>query len=83
MRRVLNKRTLTITAALLAAFLCVPVIAGEDEPKVVIPFDFQSKFDDGRYGQIVGDMVWKKLNRFGRFIIPEAMLRLLRLRIFA
>ena len=74
MRRVLHELTLTITAALLAAFLCVSATAGEDEPKVVIPFDFQSKFDDGRYGQIVGDMVWKKLNRFGQFIIPETML---------
>ena len=45
-----------------------------DAQKVVIPFDFVSKFDDGRYGQIVGDMLWKKLSREGGFIIPESML---------
>lgn len=44
------------------------------EPKVVIPFDFESKFDQGRYGQMVGDMIWKKLERRGGYIIPEAML---------
>jgi len=42
--------------------------------KVVIPFDFVSKFDDGRYGEMVGDMIWKKLERQGGFIIPETML---------
>jgi hypothetical protein len=42
--------------------------------KVVIPFDFVSKFDEGRYGQMVGDMVWKKLEREGGFIIPDSML---------
>ncbi len=42
--------------------------------KVVIPFDFESKFDEGRYGQMVGDMIWKKLQREGEFIVPETML---------
>ncbi len=42
-----------------------------DARKVVIPFDFVSKFDDGRYGQIVGDMIWKKLSADGGFIVPE------------
>ena len=41
--------------------------------KVVIPFDFQSKFDEGRYGGMVGDMVWKKLEREGGFLIPDSM----------
>jgi len=41
--------------------------------KVVIPFDFESKFDDGRYGRMVGDMVWKKLEREGGFLIPDSM----------
>ncbi len=45
-----------------------------DTRKVVIPFDFVSKFDDGRYGQMVGDMLWKKLSRDGGFIVPESML---------
>lgn len=42
--------------------------------KVVIPFDFASKFDDGRYGAMVGDMIYKKLEREGGFIIPGSML---------
>jgi hypothetical protein len=41
--------------------------------KVVIPFDFESKFDDGRYGQMIGDMLWAKLHRQGGFVIPETM----------
>ncbi len=41
--------------------------------QVVIPFDFQSKFDDGRYGRMVGEMIWKRLDREGGFIIPETM----------
>ena len=40
----------------------------------MIPFDFVSKFDDGRYGQMVGDMIWKKLSAEGGFIVPESML---------
>ncbi len=50
--------------------------AGEaaDEPQVVIPFDFESKFDEGRYGRMVGEMIWKKLERRGRYVIPESML---------
>ena len=46
----------------------------KDDRKVVIPFDFVSKFDDGRYGQMMGDMLWKKLSRQGGFILPESML---------
>jgi hypothetical protein len=42
--------------------------------RVVIPFDFESKFDNGRYGQMVGDLIWKKLERDGTCIIPESML---------
>jgi hypothetical protein len=45
----------------------------EDQKKVVIPFDFVSKFDKGRYGRMVGDMIWEKLNREGGFILPESM----------
>jgi hypothetical protein len=48
--------------------------AAQDSQPVVIPFDFQSEFDNGRYGQMVGDMIWKKLEGRGRFIIPESML---------
>ncbi len=46
---------------------------GATAQRVVIPFDFESKFDDGRYGQMVGDSIWAKLRREGGFIIPEAM----------
>ncbi len=53
---------------------CSTVQAGAEEQKVVIPFDFQSKFDDGRYGKMVGDMIWKKLDREKGFLIPETML---------
>ena len=42
--------------------------------KVVIPFDFVSKFDDGRYGGKVGDLLWRKLERDGRMVVPETML---------
>jgi hypothetical protein len=45
-----------------------------DTRKIVIPFDFVSKFDDGRYGQIVGDMIWTKLSREKAFIVPDSML---------
>jgi len=55
-------------------FLIVSPTLAADAKKVVIPFDFVSKFDDGRYGRMVGDMLWKKLQREGRFIIPESML---------
>ncbi len=41
--------------------------------KVVIPFDFESKFDDGRYGQMVADSIWKKLDREGGFLIPSML----------
>ncbi|RMG03470.1 MAG: hypothetical protein D6741_02225 [Planctomycetota bacterium] len=42
--------------------------------KVVIPFDFVSQFDNGRYGRMVGDMIWTKINREGGFVLPESML---------
>jgi hypothetical protein len=46
----------------------------DDAPRVVIPFDFESRFDEGRYGRMIGDMIWKKLDRQGGFVIPESML---------
>ncbi|MDY0168727.1 MAG: SHD1 domain-containing protein [Thermoguttaceae bacterium] len=42
--------------------------------KVVIPFDFVSEFDDGRYGRMTGDMIWRKLDRDRRVVVPETML---------
>lgn len=46
---------------------------GPPPTRVLIPFDFESKFDDGRYGQMVGDLIWQKLKREGTFILPESM----------
>lgn len=58
------------------AIVCLGVAAAcfsAETRKIVIPFDFASKFDEGRYGRLLGDMVWKKLSREGRFIVPETM----------
>jgi len=68
--------------ALGLAILCSrPGLAGPPAQKaspdsanrVVIPFDFESKFDNGDYGQNMGDMFWTKLKRQGGFILPESM----------
>ncbi|NMC20780.1 MAG: hypothetical protein GYA33_10210 [Thermogutta sp.] len=60
-------------AALLTAITLFGASPSASAQKVVVPFDFESKFDQGRYGQIVGDLLWQKLKREGGFIIPEAM----------
>ena len=44
------------------------------EKKVVIPFDFTSKFDKGKMGESLGDMVWQKLGSRGGYVLPESML---------
>ena len=63
-----------ITVAILSFSLFIGQnTLADDGNKVVIPFDFVSKFDDGRYGQMIGDMVWKKLSREGGVVIPETM----------
>jgi hypothetical protein len=51
---------------------------GDDPPKaaatrVLIPFDFESTFDNGRYGAMVGDQIWTKVRKQGGFILPESM----------
>jgi hypothetical protein len=51
----------------------VPSDSQNAPPKVVIPFDFQSKWDNGRYGEMVGDMIWKKLSKEKRVVTAEAM----------
>jgi hypothetical protein len=70
-------------AALLAVVLFCwalpPVVGGHavlaaEARKVLIPFDFVSRFDQGRYGRTVGEMIFKKLEREGGFILPETML---------
>ncbi len=68
-------------ALLLATFGCRLGLAGqrghqpppESAKRLVIPFDFESKFDNGEYGQSLGDMFWSKLKRQGGFILPESM----------
>ncbi len=57
----------------LLLILSLSSVHAADARKVVIPFDFVSKFDDGRYGRMLGDMIWTKLSRTGGFIIPESM----------
>lgn len=41
--------------------------------KVVIPFDFVSDFDDGRYGRMIGDMIVTKIQKQGTFVVPAAI----------
>jgi hypothetical protein len=80
MRRTI--RRLWTPAVLCGVVMVLPILAGEPDPKptkdtpkkVVIPFDFESRFDDGQYGRMIGDMIWKKLERQGKFVIPESML---------
>lgn len=76
-----RRRTTLATPIILAGLfggLAVPALAAapalaEPPAKVVIPFDFESRFDGGEYGQTMGEMLWKKLQRQGRFIIPESI----------
>ena len=61
-------------AILIPVFAALAATAiAQDQKKVLIPFDFVSKFDDGRTGQILGDMIWKRINADGGFILPESM----------
>jgi hypothetical protein len=57
----------------LAICSALHISAADEARKVVIPFDFASAWDDGRYGGIVGEMIWKKLDREGGFVLPETM----------
>lgn len=64
----------------LALLGCLPALtllvsAAPDDPpkKLVIPFDFESKFDDGAYGQTLGEMFWSRIKRQGGFVLPESM----------
>ncbi len=50
-----------------------PVDAEYAPQKVVIPFDFISNFDDGRYGSKIGDMIVKKIQKQGTFAVPDAI----------
>ena len=71
-----TRRLIALAAAfttLLAAAAVAQPPASDPPKKVVIPFDFESKFDNGEYGQTIGDMLWAKLHRQGGFVIPESM----------
>lgn len=51
-----------------------PADSPHASPKVVIPFDFESKWDSGRYGQMVGEMIWKKLSKEKGVLTTESVL---------
>ncbi len=58
------------TALLAAAAIAQPP-ASDPPRKVVIPFDFESKFDNGEYGQTIGELLWAKLHRRGASSFPN------------
>jgi len=64
-----QKVVLWIAGCMLLAM--IGVAHAQEKQRVVVPFDFVSKFDNGRYGEMVGDLVAKKLEREGRFSVPE------------
>jgi len=72
-------RCLSLFAVMILAVTPGPAAAAEsarsaDAPKkVIVPFDFVSRFDGGRYGQMLADSIWKKLENLGDFLIPESM----------
>ena len=72
-------RCLSLFAVMILAGIAGPVAAAESArsanapKKVVVPFDFVSRFDGGRYGQMLSDSIWKKLEKLGDFVIPESM----------
>ncbi|MHB8901884.1 MAG: hypothetical protein ACYC6Y_24270, partial [Thermoguttaceae bacterium] len=43
------------------------------QQKVVVPFDFVSKFDEGTYGAKIGDMLVKKIRDQRTFAVPDAI----------
>lgn len=49
-----------------------PAGSADSRKRLVIPFDFESKFDNGAYGQSISEMIWTKLRRQGGFILPES-----------
>ena len=66
-----------VMAALALTLAAAPASAdkeGEgDKKKVVIPFDLVSKYDKGKLGQKVGEMIWKKIERQKTFIVPDTV----------
>jgi hypothetical protein len=70
MKRVLISCTLSV----LVALLIVSKLLAADDRKVIIPFDFVSKFDKGRYGQMMGEMFWKKIAREKSLLTTESVM---------
>lgn len=70
-RRLLGSLILVALSGHFDAVFSAHAVA-EDGQKVVIPFDFVSKFDNGRYGRQVSESIWAKLNREGGFVLPES-----------
>jgi hypothetical protein len=66
-------RSLFFASFLILIAASAITLHAEDQKKALIPFDFMSKFDDGRYGQMLGEMIWKKIDAEGGFILPESM----------
>jgi hypothetical protein len=71
----LRRNVVPFVLCILQLTICsrLTISAADDTRKVVIPFDFASSWDSGRYGKIVGEMIWKKLEREGGIILPETM----------
>jgi hypothetical protein len=57
---------------LLALMVGLAAVA-EDSGRVLIPFDLESTFDNGRYGAIVSDQIWTKIRQRGGFVLPESL----------
>ncbi len=58
------------TAGEMAAALPAVRADSSGREKVVIPFDFVSEFDNGRYGGMIGEMIVAKIRKEGRLATP-------------
>ena len=61
------------TAGEMAAALPAVRADSYGREKVVIPFDFVSEFDNGRYGGMIGEMIVAKIRKEGRLATPDAI----------
>ena len=74
LREQARRLTILLLCFFAGLFVAKPAAFAAERKKIVVPFDFVSKFDNGNYGQRIGDLLWKKLSRQSGFIIPETML---------
>jgi hypothetical protein len=63
-----------MTAAFLLSLSFTTTSAPAESVPVVIPFDLESRFDDGRYGQKVARLIHARLRERGGAVLPDAML---------